>query len=412
MLCLFILGCRAPVASQPPPYVDDPDAFIDDPGYRRTVLESDLVTRDNLYAQERLEELEAWGELPLFDPPSVPLTTDALALLRAGQPVPIEGVPLAPTSRPETDAEWIALGERVFFEYPVRGDPALLSWLKNTDDPSRVGLLFEDGAWVGFRVFADEVGQPQVSITCAHCHAGREPDGAITGRHANRDLDVGQLVLELAIERARELDSTAEEDLLRLGPGRSDPMADDVFNPYAFPDFGGIGQLPYLHHNANWVNRTPSTLALRCETLFVTATGRRTRIPRVLAYALARWMHSLEPLPPMDPSGPASERGQAVFKAAGCADCHTPPLYTSDRRVTLEEVGTDPLAGASEVRFSGLYRIPSLRGVAWNAPYLHHGAFDTLEAMFDPQRSEPGHPWGLELDQEQREELLAFLRTL
>ena len=97
---------------------------------------------------------------------------------------------------------------------------------------------------------------------------------------------------------------------------------------------------------------------------------------------------------------------------AGCDGCHTPPLFTSDRQVPLEEVGTDPEAGESAVRYSGHYRIPSLRGVGRTAPYLHHGAFESLEAMFDPERTEPGHTFGLELEEAERADLIAYLRTI
>ena len=74
--------------------------------------------------------------------------------------------------------------------------------------------------------------------------------------------------------------------------------------------------------------------------------------------------------------------------------------------------GTDPAAGTSPGRGTGYWRIPSLRGVGGNAPYLHHGAFPTLEAMFTPGREEPGHTFGLDLDAAERADLIAFLRTI
>lgn len=125
---------------------------------------------------------------------------------------------------------------------------------------------------------------------------------------------------------------------------------------------------------------------------------------------MATWIRSLEPPPPLT-SGEEPD-GEAIFERAGCADCHRPPLYTSDRRISVASIGTDPLAGTSEARFTGYYRIPSLRGVGRTAPYLHHGAFASLEAMFDPERQEPGHAYGLALDEPDRDALLRFLRTL
>ena len=108
----------------------------------------------------------------------------------------------------------------------------------------------------------------------------------------------------------------------------------------------------------------------------------------------------------------ASERGRAVFEAEGCDVCHTPPLYTASEPVELERIGTDSAAGASPARGTGSWRVPSLRGVGGNAPYLHHGAFATLEAMFEPGRDEPGHEFGLGLTSDERADLIAFLRTI
>ena len=89
-----------------------------------------------------------------------------------------------------------------------------------------------------------------------------------------------------------------------------------------------------------------------------------------------------------------------------------PPTYTSDRLVSLEEVGTDPAAGTSPARGTGYYRIPSLRGVGRTAPYLHHGAVRTLEEMLSPEREEPGHEFGMDLSEEERSQLIAFLRSI
>src|SRR5690606_26812164 len=97
------------------------------------------------------------------------------------------------------------------------------------------------------------------------------------------------------------------------------------------------------------------------------------------------------------------------FVDEGCDACHAPPLYTSSERPTLDEIGTDPSAGRSPIRGTGRWRVPSLRGVGGNAPYLHDGSVGSLEQLFDPAREQPGHRFGLELDAQARADLLAFL---
>ena len=80
----------------------------------------------------------------------------------------------------------------------------------------------------------------------------------------------------------------------------------------------------------------------------------------------------------------------------------------SRRRV---ERPTDPAVGLSATRGTGGYRVPSLRGVGSRRMLTASGAVPNLEAMLDPAREAPGHPYGLDLEPEAREALLAFLRA-
>ena len=93
-------------------------------------------------------------------------------------------------------------------------------------------------------------------------------------------------------------------------------------------------------------------------------------------------------------------------------------------------IGTDPGLTLQTRRGTGYYKVPSLRGVWYRGPFLHDGSLATLEDLFDPgrldedyvptgfagpggdRRSVPGHEFGLELDEVERSDLLAFLRTL
>jgi hypothetical protein len=420
-LGLVAVGC-VPTTSDD--LSDDPEAYISDVGYRRGILERDLTSTDNDYAQQRLTLYGVlgfgWELLPERDPPSRPFTVEDSARLAAGEALERGDLQaLAPIELPEDDAAWIALGRRTFFEYPLRVSEDLEALASDLDALEEVGFLVEDGEVVALRVFEDSSGALRVGHSCAQCHASRDlATGDITDSRSNRAMDIGAIQLRAdgfdPADLPPELDSTPLADLGRLGPGRGDVLNDGVFNPYAFPDLGGLVDLPYLHHNANWHHVSVATLAVRCETLFITSSREPGRVPRALSWAISRYYRSLPPPSPLPLSLDPDEvaRGEEIFDAATCTSCHVPPLYTSDRQITVEDIGTDPEAGLSPSRVSGHYRIPSLRGVGGNAPYLHHGAFDTLEAMFDPAREEPGHPYGLELDDADRAALLAFLRSL
>ena len=65
-------------------------------------------------------------------------------------------------------------------------------------------------------------------------------------------------------------------------------------------------------------------------------------------WALATYLRSLPAPPPLDEPSEASRRGEQVFAREGCDTCHTPPLYTSDTRVPLDELGA--LAGGEHHR--------------------------------------------------------------
>ena len=428
---VLTLGCSRPdLGERAAPALDlddDPRAFVTSAAYRRGVLERDLVDPEPIYARARLRRYSkdsprGWDGLPIRDWASAPLTQADAAFIERERQLP--EVELGPTlgssygtedapELPTNEAEWIALGERVFFEFPMSIAPWIGRALREGSDLRDYGILVHDEAYVGVRLTELE-GKRRVAVTCAICHASLDAEGQPSGVRANRHYDLGALRLAHGGARATQLvDATSAEDLGELGPGRSDVQRDKAFNPYAFPDFGGIADKPYLHHTANWHNRGTATLAIRIETVFMGGSREnRNRPPRVLMWALATYLRSLPPPPPVAAPSEQSRRGEQVFAREGCDTCHSPPLYTSDTRVPLDELGTDDAAGTSPIRGTGHWRVPSLRGVGGNAPYLHHGALATLDALFDPKRSEPGHQFGLELDADERADLLAFLRTI
>ncbi len=86
--------------------------------------------------------------------------------------------------------------------------------------------------------------------------------------------------------------------------------------------------------------------------------------------ALQRWLDTVPQLPAPSGLDPASvARGKALFDGdAGCAACHAGALFTNNAH---SDVGT-----------GGAFQVPSLRGVAWRAPYLHDGCAPTLRDRF------------------------------
>jgi hypothetical protein len=164
-------------------------------------------------------------------------------------------------------------------------------------------------------------------------------------------------------------------------------------------------------------------------------------------YALALFLYSLGP--PANPNrlDALAVRGRELFDREGCALCHTPPLYTNnmltpaagfqvpaDHQTKFDvmpiSVGTDPDLTLRSRRGTGYYKVPSLKGLWYRGPFGHSGSVATLDDWFDPRRlradyvptgfngaggkarAVPGHEFGLDLAVEDRQALIAFLRTL
>jgi hypothetical protein len=227
------------------------------------------------------------------------------------------------------------------------------------------------------------------------------------------------------------------------------------------PDLIGIKGRKYIDHTATHRHLGPGDF-MRYAALvqgsdvmdfgphrFFTDAQRRIlyRYDDAVLYAMAQYIYSLKPPPNPHQWNAIAARGQQVFEREGCAGCHTPPLYTNNKLTLalgyqlpknhpLQEdimplsVDTDPGLALKTRKGTGLYKIPSLRGVWYRGHYLHDGSVASLEEMFDAdrlspghvpggwkgpgvtQRAIPGHIFGLKLASDDKAALIAFLRTL
>lgn len=113
---------------------------------------------------------------------------------------------------------------------------------------------------------------------------------------------------------------------------------------------------------------------------------------------------------------------------AQCFHCHNRPFFTNNEYLNngldeaqnqsdFEDKGRGEVTGNSFD--NGRFRTPTLWNVALTAPYMHDGRFETLEEVLDHYAS--GGHYALNLDplitdihlnEEQKQDLLAFLHTL
>jgi mono/diheme cytochrome c family protein len=165
-------------------------------------------------------------------------------------------------------------------------------------------------------------------------------------------------------------------------------------------------------------------------------------------YALGLFIYSLEPPPNPNKFDSLAKRGRRIFNDEGCAKCHDPKQgYTNNKLTPVDgfivpenhpekehimprSVHTDPGLALKTRKGTGLYKVPSLRGLWYRGLLEHSGSVATLEDWFDPKRLRDdyvptgwkgpgvktravnGHEYGLDLSAADKKALIAFLKTL
>jgi cytochrome c peroxidase len=116
---------------------------------------------------------------------------------------------------------------------------------------------------------------------------------------------------------------------------------------------------------------------------------------------LNKWIDRIPNMPVSKPADAAAvARGDALFhdSVVACSSCHTGARLTNNMTV---DVGT-----------GGAFQVPSLRGIAHRAPYIHTGCAATLTDRFGPCGGGDNHGKTSHLSQAQIADLVAYLQTL
>ncbi len=137
----------------------------------------------------------------------------------------------------------------------------------------------------------------------------------------------------------------------------------------------------------------------------------------------------------------SEERGRVLFFAeynpffpsvsgADCQHCHSAKNFENDEYMNngldedadFTDLGREDVTGSPSDRAK--FKVPSLRNVEVTAPYMHDGRFQTLEEVVEHYNSgihasstvdvtvENTRQTGLMLDDQDKEDLVAFLKTL
>jgi mono/diheme cytochrome c family protein len=422
-------GACARVRSSSDPGRRERRAYLENAAFRREALTASLATTRNRYAETRLAHygrngVGGWDALREWNPavePIVAAEMEAPDGVDLESPLHAAAQPLAvPKNEHAADdlAALVDLGRRAFFRYPVQRAPLAQRWLTRAQADA-LGLWSDRDAGLGALVrtaMAD--GSVRTELTCATCHAAPGADGALIPGKPNAALDLSPFA-PVARSGRRAAPS------LPWGRGRVgvSPGGDEA--PVRIPDLRPTRWLTHLQAGGAVVQRDLVALAIRIETLIITAHEGQLRPPRVIALGLAAYLWSLSASLPRDdaPLTVDEAAGQSLF-AARCEGCHAGAGLTGPPR-DIGLIGTDPAAGLSADRGTGQYRVPSLRGVSTRGPLLHDGSLAGLADLLDRRRLEPGfarglhgagpvpgHQFGLDFDATEQRQVLAYLATL
>jgi len=300
-----------------------------------------------------------------------------------------------------------APGDIPFEPYLPAGFPEPPAPEDNRYSPARWAL--------GKRLFYDPALSRDSAVSCASCHHPRQ---------AFSDT----LALSFGVAG-------------RIGTRNAPSLANVAYHPYFLRE-GGVPTLemqvavPVQEHHEFDFNFLLLAARLGADTTYVALSREaygRDPDPFTISRALAVFQRSLlsgdSPYDRFRTGGaplPAdARRGMDLFFSTrtGCADCHGGLLFSA---FALENNGLyAAFADPGRMRLTGLpedegrFKVPSLRNVGVTAPYMHDGSLATLRDVLEHyRRGGAGHPQQsplvrpLDLSDQERDELIAFLHTL
>jgi cytochrome c peroxidase len=269
---------------------------------------------------------------------------------------------------------------------------------------------------LGKRLFEDPELSSTGTIACATCHDAKlaftdgEPSGkGVTGkplvRHTPTLWNVAWSPLLMWDGRASSL-----EEQVKLPIEHADEMGSSLDNAvdrfsrhesYARQFAQAFPQSPHI---------TPDTISKALAAYERTLVSPPSRFDRWVAGDAAALT-------------PSEANGFAIFAGKGrCINCHTGFAFSDhgfyDIGLPSEDRGRGPIIGLAAATFA--FKVPTLRELAWTAPYMHDGSLGTLDdvvrvyemgGISRPTRAKD-LPDEIRLTDRERDDLVAFLLSL
>ena len=294
--------------------------------------------------------------------------------------------------------------------------------------------LTVEGISLGKKLFFEKLLSKDNSISCASCHS---PSTAFNDQGMVKSVGVGGT---MSIRNAMPLFNLAWGSVTsgRFNwHGSTMSLEEQSFGPVRDP----------LEMQESWVN-VESKLQVTTEypPLFKRAFGTDTVDSNLVVKALAQFERTLisgdskydryflETQEQIDLPGdytltPAEQRGFDIFMAEGtgdCFHCHGTPfqILWSNNEFVNNGLDAQPDSGLAWITKNpldvGKFKTPSLRNLAFTAPFMHDGRFNTLEEVIefyntgvnDNSPNIDGRQKPRNMTEQQKSDLIAFLNTL
>lgn len=192
---------------------------------------------------------------------------------------------------------------------------------------------------------------------------------------------------------------------------------DDFTGPREAPALWDVGRTaPYNWVGANKTLEEQATIAIKTH-----FKGEETDVTAQRVAAISAYLRTLDAPVTRHDQGRLTESelaGEEIFVGkGGCIACHGGPQFTDNQihRTDVPQVqipGHGPSDDPGSKTIPGGFNTPHLRDLRNTAPYMHNGAFDTLEKVVDFYNGNPLTGGPLRLTDAEKAELVAYLKTL
>jgi cytochrome c peroxidase len=279
------------------------------------------------------------------------------------------------------------------FEFPPIKEPA-----NNRTSPERIDL--------GEKLFFDPLLSSDSSISCGSCHqpnhAFSSPQPLTSGVHGS----LAKRNVPVLINLAWSPYFMFEGGLPTLEKVSLSPIQDAMEMNLPFPELierlKSHSEYPSLFKKAYGEGPTPSSVVRSLAAYQRSIQSTQTRWDQFVTGRVELF-------------NDAEKKGWQLFMGkAKCFSCHPPPLFTDFQFHAILPYDGDDGRYRIDPRpaMKGAFKTPTLRQLAFSAPYFHRGTAVNLDEVLNAYASTQNSNANVRLSKEEKAQLIAFLLTL